>query len=246
MLRATIDPNGKLVVVTPEKDADIIALGAAYVARELALATSERLLLPELALVQRVLAAAQASAQSATTNETQRAVSATDYAAALKEAKPLLDDALKQLKGQHSKNPAYLRNYTLETKVGARGDVQVARPTNEKGWVKFLAGYAAQQTALPEADRIVDPPLSRLVELNRIVTESLALRTSGSTQRQIGVKNRSAAVTQLLDLLQLAAFALCVTRYNSCVVEDLGLWGFKVIDKTSAAGAAVEPPTPAV
>lgn len=244
MLRITIDPNGRLLVVMPDKDPDIIALGAAFIARELALAASERLLLPDLALLQRVYDEAKGAAETALASENLRAVSAADYTRALTEAKALLDDALKQLKGQHSKNLAVLRDYNLQTKVGARGDIQVARPTSDKGWVSFLGGYVTQQTALPEAARIVDPPLSRLFELNRLVSKSLTERNSGTTERQIGVKQRAAAVTQLLDLLQLAAFALCVTRYNSCVVEDLGLWGYKIIDKTPTP--APEPPTPVV
>lgn len=241
MLNVIVDKKGRLKVVHPDTPADIITLVTSYVARELSLAAADRLLLPELGVVQKLLTQAQAAVDTAATNETQRAVSATDYATALAEAKRLLNDALKQLKGRYSKNPAHLRTYTLETKVSARGEVQVARPTSEKGWVSFLGGYVTQQTALPEAERIIDPPLSRLVKLNQIVTESLALRASGATQRQIGVKDRSSAVASLSDLMQLAAVALCVTRFDGRVVEDLGLWGFKIVDKTPAS--APEPPT---
>ena len=56
---------------------------------------------------------------------------------------------------------------------------------------------------------------------------------SGRTQREIGVQNRSAAATRLLDHLQLAAFALVVTRFDGHVVNELQQWGFNIVAKTA-------------
>ena len=243
MLRAEIDSNGRLHVVLPGKNADILKLGVDYLAKETSQPADLQLREPALALVQATLTAAQSADTLATQNEAQRAVSAVDYGQALDEAKGCLkQDIFDQLLGQHSKNRAYLEEYGLDTKVGARGQALVAKPTNDKGWIKFLVKYVEQQTALPEAERIVDPPLTRMSQLATIVTGKLQTRTSGAAQREIGVAHRSAAVTRLLDLLQTAALVLCATRFDGCVVEDLQLWGFKVVDKTNVPA---EEPAPA-
>jgi len=250
MLSAQIDVNGSLKISWPRYDPDIIKLGDAYLTYEGSLPPEQRLTLPTFAQLQVLYDAAHSAALTATTSETQRAVSAADLATWLAEAKRLLDDALKQLKGLYSKNLAQLEAYNLSTKVGARGDILVQRPTSDKGWVRFLNGYVAQQGTLPELNRIGDPAFAQLERLNRQITEALADRTSGRNQREIGVQNRSAAATRLIDHLQLAAFALVVTRFDGHVVNDLQNWGFNVVAKTApdqpAAASGPLPDQPAV
>ena len=232
MFSARADVNGPLSCVWPQIDPDIITLGDAYITCEGRVPIGLRLALPAYAQMLALLEAAKSAADTAVSSEAQRAISATDLANAMEQAKRLLDDALKQLKGRYSKNPAQLQVYNLSTKVGARGDVLVSRPTNDKGWARFLNGYATQQAALPEADRISDPPLAQLQQLDQIVSAAQANRVSGRTQREIGVQNRSAAATRLLDHLQLAAFALVVTRFDGHVVNELQQWGFTIEAKT--------------
>jgi hypothetical protein len=197
--------------------------------------------------MQATLLEALKGADAATANEAQRAVSATDYTTALNTIKPLLDDALTQLKGKHSKNPARLRDYGLDIKIGKRGDVLVARPTNDKGWIQFATHYVAQETSLLPDQRIADPSLSRMTELTAIITANLQTRNSGASQRSIGVENRSEAVSRLMDYLQLAAFALVALRFDRKVTNDLELWGFKVVEKSTPEQATPpdQPPTPA-
>ena len=226
-LTGTIDKNGRFKPLWPRYDPEIIALGQAYVDRETGLPVAERLALPPLTLMQATLQEALQSVETATSNENQRAVSATDYTTALSAIKPLLDDALTQLKGKYSKNPAQLRDYGLDTKIGKRGDVLVARPTNDKGWIQFATHYVEQETLLLPNQRIVDPPLARITELTASITTNLQARNSGASQRSIGVENRSEAVSRLMDYLQLAAFALVALRFDRKVTNDLELWASK-------------------
>lgn len=247
MFSAQADTNGSLKVVWPKHDADIIKLGDAYLTYEGSLPDEQRLILPAFAQIQALYTAAHNAASSATSSETQRATSAGDLANSLAEAKRLLDDALKQLKGLHSKNLAQLEAYNLPTKVSARGDILVKRPTTDKAWINFLNGYVAQQGVLPEVNRLSDPPYAQLERLHRLITEALAERISGRNQREIGVQNRSAVATRLLEHLQLAAFALIVTRFDGHVVNDLQNWGYVIVAKTAPDQATppVEPGTPA-
>lgn len=232
MLSAKVDVTGPLSLIWPQHDPAIIKLGQAYTDFEASQPIELRLALPAYVQVMALLEQAQTAADTAASSETQRAVSAADLANALAQAKRLLDDALKQLKGRYSKNPAHLQTYNLSTKVGARGDVLVSRPTTDAGWIKFLDGYVTQQTALPAAERITDPALADIERLNRIISDAAANRVSGRTQREIGVQNRSAAATRLLEHLQLAAFALVVTRFDGHVVNELQQWGFAIEAKT--------------
>ena len=238
MLGTRIDATGRLNIVWPTRDADVIALGKAYTAFEGQEPAPARLALPAFAQVQTLLEAASSAAASATASETQRAISATNLANALAEAKVLLDDALKQLKGRYSKNPAQLELYGLSTKIGARGEVLVSRPVTAKGWARFLAAYVTQQAQLDEAARISDPALAKMQALNQIVTQAQTDRLSGRNQREVGVQNRSAAATRLLEHLQLAAFALVVTRFEGHIVNELQNWGFTVIAKTAPEPSA--------
>lgn len=240
MYSAQVDANGSLKIVWPRYDPGIIALGDAYIAFEGPQSSTARLALPAYDQVLALLEAAKAAAASATSSEAQRAISAADLANAMAKAKEMLDDALKQLKGRYSKNPAQLELYNLSTKVGTRGDVLVARPTNDKGWARFLGGYVAQQAELEAAERISDPPLAELQALNQIIVQAQTNRVSGRTAREVGVQNRSAAATRLLDHLQLAAFALIVTRFDGHVVNELQQWGFNIVGKT----APDQPPAP--
>jgi len=233
MLSTRIDATGRLNIVWPIRDADIIALGKAYTTFEGQESAQARLALPTYAQVLALLEAASAAADSATGSETQRAISATDLANALTEAKVLLIDALKQLKGRYSKNPAQLERYGLPTKIGTRGEVLVTRPATAKDWARFLAAYVTQQAELDEAERLTDPALAKMQALNQIVTQALTDRLSGRNQREVGVQNRSAAATRLLEHLQLAAFALVVTRFDGHVVNELQNWGFNIVAKTT-------------
>ena len=177
-------------------------------------------------------------------NENLRAASATDYAHAVIEAKGLMKEAVVELKHKYRKNRARLQEWGLITSVGKKVDVVITLPVTPRQWADFLHTYVVKEQGLPEAERIVDPPLARLVELDAIIQNTLALRTTGAGERGIGVKNRLAAVTRLLDLLQAAAVVLVVTRYDGSVTEELTRWGYKVVEKTAPSAAAAEEEAP--
>ena len=94
---------------------------------------------------------------------------------------------------------------------------------------KNLSNYVAQESSLPEEQRISDPPLEQMAALAERVRAGREARTSGQTQREVGVEERSAAVTRLLDLLQIAAVVLVGTRYDGRVTNDLQQWGYTVV-----------------
>jgi hypothetical protein len=244
MLSAKFDTGSKLTVELTLSDADVISLGESYVEYESGLPEEVQLREPPLDLIRTTLTEAKAASEQAVVNENLRAASATDYSHAVIEAKGLMKEAVVELKHKYRKNRARLQDWGLITSVGKKVDVVVTLPATPRQWADFLHDYVVKEQGLPEAERIVDPPLTRLVELDVIIQNTLALRTRGTGERGIGVKNRLASVARLLDLLQAAAVVLVVTRYNGGVTEELARWGYKVVEKTAAPAAAAEEETP--
>lgn len=242
MLAIRVDDKGDLEVRWPAKDEQVIALGEAYIARETSLSADQRLSEPELGQVQTALDNTKEAVGMAGSGEVERATAAEAYRQAMEEARPLLELALLRLKSQYAANLAQLEAWGLQTKSGARG-VTVLKPDHTKGWAAFLLAYVEREQNLPAEARIADPSLDQMAALAEAVRQNQEQRLNGRTQREIGVKTRSEAVQQLLDLLQLAAVVLVVTRYNRRVMNDLQQWGYEVTARTASRPA--EPP-PAV
>lgn len=241
MLDTRFDATSKLTVELPLSDAEVIALGGDYVTHESELSVEEQLREPQLDLIRTALAAAQAASEQAVVNENLRAVSATDYSHAVLEAKGLMKEAIVELKHKYRKNRMRLQEWGLGTVTGKRVDVRVILPITDRQWVELMRVYIAKEQSLPENERIVDPPLTQLVDLHVIIQNRLALRATGTVVRGIGVKNRLASVARLLDLLQAAAVVLVVMRFDGHVTEELTRWGFKVIEKTAPSVAEETP-----
>jgi hypothetical protein len=222
-------------------DAEVISLGESYVTYESGLAEEKQLREPPLDSIRTTLIDAKAASEQAVVNENLRAASATDYAHAVIEAKVLMKEAVVELKHKYRKNRARLQDWGLTTSVGKKVDVVITLPATPRQWADLLHAYIAKEQGLPEAERIVDPSLARLVELDAIIQNSLALRTTGTGERGIGVKNRLASVARLLDLLQAAAVVLVVTRYDGGVTEELTRWGYKVVEKTAPSATEETP-----
>lgn len=228
MITIRLDVDGEVEVRWPNRDRQTVALGEAYVQRESGLPAAERLPYPLLSDVQAALAAVKAGAETAGGGEQARAQAAEAYRQAMEAARPLLEKAILRLKGQYADNLAELEAWGLHTKVGARG-VIVLKPKTDKAWYDFLQRYVAQEQRVAEAKRISDPPLAEMLALAQRAEQSHAARTEKRTEREIGVQGRSKAGRRLLDMLQLAALALTVGRYEGRVTNDLQQWGYTVV-----------------
>lgn len=243
MIVIRMDVDGALEVRWPKQDRQTVALAEAYLRRENGLPAAERLPYPLLTDVQAALAAVQNKADTAGSGEQGRAQAAELYRQTMARAIPRLELALLRLKGQYADNLAALEAWGLHTKTGARG-VTVIKPRTEKGWVDFLHRYVVQEQSMAEAKRVSDPPLDEMQGLAQTLEQSNRARTEGRTQREIGVQGRSAAGQRLLDIVQLAAFALVVGRYDGQVTNDLQQWGYTVVARASTGGTSHPPATP--
>jgi hypothetical protein len=243
MLMLRLDVKSDLEVRWPLTDSEIITLGQAYVARESALASDERVATPSLSLIQQTLAQTQAAATAATSGEAERAASAEAYRSALEELRPLLEIAIVKLKAAHVRNLAELEQWGLQTKSGARG-ITVSKPSSAQPWADFAAAYVAKEQSQPEADRITDPPFAQVSALSETVQQNAATRQSARNQRTIGVRARASVGAQLLDMLQVAAGVLLVTRYHGAMSEELVQWGYAVVTRTRATAQPNDTPPP--
>lgn len=240
MITVKLDTTGDYLLRWPSRQADVLALGAAYVAYETSLPSHKQVLAPALTMVQDALAAAQAEQSAAGSGEVSRATAAETYRQTLDAAKPKLNVALVQLKAKYVSNQAQLEGWGLDTVPSSSG-ITVRKPRYDKEWASFLAAYVSQETSLAVAEQITNPPLAEMTALNSALQAAAAARQAGRNQREAAVQTRTAATSQLLDLLQAAAIIIVVTQFNGVVTNDLQHWGYNVIARTPVGDSL---PTP--
>jgi len=240
MFSLKLDTNGAYQIRWPARQAEIIALGAAYVAYESSLPTIKQVLAPGLTLIEGSLAAAQAEQATAGSGETSRATAAETYRQTLATAKTRLNLALLQLKAKYAVNQAQLEGWGLDTVAAATG-VTVRKPRTEREWVSFLSSYVAQETSLDVANRLTTPPLAEMTALNTALQAADQARKAGKNQREAAVQTRTAVANRLLDLLQAAALIIVVTQFEGIVTNDLQHWGFQVVARTTPGNGDTEP-----
>jgi hypothetical protein len=232
MISIRLDSKGDLLVRWPSKDLEILNLSQSYLDYEGNLPVDQQITTPTLSMVQETLEKARVAVDSASDGEASRATAAEIHRQTMSEARPLMEVVLLHLKSKYADNLAQLSAWGLKTKRAKRG-ISVLKPTSDNKWVNFLQAYVIQESSLPEGERLTDPPLDKLTALVEKVRQSREARDSGKTQREMGVKERSTIVAQLLHLLQVAAIVLVATRYGSKVTNDLQQWGYDVVARGS-------------
>lgn len=230
MIGFYIDPTGEFDVRWPRTDQEALDLARQYIKFESTQPSALLVLQPSLSQIQAKLDEAQAAVSAATEAETARAVSTAQYRTAYEQSLPLLRQALLGLKGKYAANLAALEAWGLKTKQG-RAEISVLKPINEKGWSMFLLSYVAKEGSLPTSQRLAEPPFEQMKALAEQVQAGITTRVEQQTQREMGVSARGLAVENLVDLLQVAASVLTVSRYNFKVSRDLGQWGFDVVQR---------------
>ena len=243
MLMIKLDAKSDLEVRWPSTPSDIIALGQAYVAHENALDSEERVTMPSLTLVQQTLAQTQAAQAAAVGGEADRAASAEAYRNTLETLRPLLDVAILQLKVSHANNLAELEHWGLETKGGARR-VTVIKPRTPQAWADFATAYVTKEQSLSEAERVANPSFAQMSALVTTLQQNAATRQSARNQRTIGVRERANVGARLLDILQVAAGVLLVTRYAGEMSEELVQWGYAIVTRSRRTTDTNETPPP--
>lgn len=241
MIAIRIDVNGAYQVQWPKKSADILALGQAYVTYEASLPGGQQLAAPTLATMQAANTAAQTAQAAAGSGEVARAVAAENYRQAIAAAKQRLEISLARLKANNMSNLAKLEEWGLDAVAGSNG-VSVRRPRSDPQWEAFLDAYVTKESSLPANEQITDPPLEEMVTLNSNVQTARAARTAGRNQREANIQTRTAEAQRLLDLLQVAAAVMVITRHNGVVTNDLQAWGYAVTAVTPSPAPPVEPP----
>ena len=193
-----------------------------------------------LSVIQAALAQASAADAAAVGGEADRGTAAQQFRTAYTQARPLLDQIIIHLKSKYVANLADLAHWGLKTKVKGAG-TSVIKPSTQSERLDFLMAYVTQEQSLPAADRVADPPLATMQALADALQQTQSTRTTALNQRESGVEVRDAAVQRLLDLLQLAAAVLVMTRFNGCVTNDLQQWGYIITARPAKKKVA---PTP--
>ncbi|MFN8597773.1 MAG: hypothetical protein U0559_16520 [Anaerolineae bacterium] len=221
-------------------DEAIIKHGQAFLAFEASRPVSEQLKDLSPAFFTTLVDAAQEAATEAGLGEAARAHAAEAVRQIDAQLPALVDKIIMQLKLHYASNLADLKLYGLETNVGPRGIV-VKKPKNPTDRRAFCLAYVEQETSLPTAQQITDPPLSQLTAIADILRQNQTARTAQTTRRQINVATRTAASQTLLDALQAAAAVLIVLRFGGKVTFDLQQWGYDVVAKTAPQPKPIEP-----
>lgn len=228
MITVRLDYNGAYQLIWPKRNGDILALGQAYIAQETGLPAAERVPAPSLADVELAYTAVHNAHTTARSGEMTRASAAEIYRQTIAIARANLELAISQLKINHYTNQANLEQWGLDTVAKSRG-VAVRQPRTDNGWAALLAAYVRQESSLPPANQLTNPPLAEMTALLDSLQTAHAARTNGRNQREANVQTRMTEVQRLLDLLQTAAIVLVATRYNGRVTNALQTWGYQVI-----------------
>lgn len=228
MIMVRLDYRGAYQVKWPRSDADVLALGQAYIAQETSLPAPERVAAPSLAEVELAYTAVQDAHTTARNGENTRAVAAGTYRQTMTIARANLEIAIVKLKGKYVINLAQLEQWGLDTVANRRG-VTVRKPRTDRGWAALLAAYVSKENSLPPTDQITNPSLTEMTALLTNLQTAHAARTTGRNQREANVQRRTTQAQRLLDLLQTAAIVLVATRYNGMVTNALQAWGYHII-----------------
>lgn len=244
MLTLRFDGSGLYQVQWPKKSNEILELGRLYVEYELKQTPANQVVLPSLTMVQNCLQLAKESHDLANLGEANRAQSAGLYHQALEALKNKLEIALLHLKASHMDNLAALQQWGLKTAVKNK-KVVVYKPQPPLEWEKFAEAYVRREESLPPAGQLVTPPLAEVKNLWNALKQAKETRNEGKNNREIGVQTRTAEMSRLLDLLQLAAAGLVMVRFNGQVTNELQLWGFRVTAVSVKAAVKEEVVNPA-
>ena len=236
MFSCKFDATGDYSLVIPASDPTLLTLAAAYITKESTLPADQQVKEPSLATIQALYAQASAGQTSQVGGETSRAQAAEDHRQAIEAAKPKMRDAIKALEVKCSENLAATEAWGLHTRVSGN-KVQVLRPKTNTEWEALIVKYVAQEATLPQGDRITKPSFADMEALAKTLTTSRETRDKSTSTRRQGVQTRNTPLTELQDLLQVAA-AVLMSRKNCKVTVDLEAWGFKTKARAGVAATA--------
>jgi len=228
MLRFTLDAKSPFHVRWPRNDAAIIRLAETLLAAEAELPESSRF--TELDLVQQRRDVVVAARESATLGEAERSALSGAEQQAFDQAKALMRKIIAGLSYRHLNELLVLERWgvpVVQTQSGPR----TRTPRSKLAVLGLLTQYVAQEQALPEAERLTDPPLADVTAALNALQTAMAERQSALAQRGVGVMMRSAEAQALLDLLQLAAAYHVVKTFNGVVDRRLQEFGLQVIER---------------
>lgn len=243
MISIQLDKPGLYKVQWPTKDSDTLAQTAIFLAYEDSRNAADQLKDPWRTLIQTQYDAAIAAQASAQTGEAARSVAQADYQAKLAQVRNNLTFALNTLKYQHADNLFQLEYRGFDVRETSRG-LSVRMPRKDSELIALLATYVAYESTLG-AGQLADPPLATMQGLLADLQDLGQNRGSSRTQRTSNVFTRSTAAETLRELLQGAAIALCLLKFNGQVHPDLANWGYLVVAVTPSkeeANGTGEPP----
>lgn len=110
--------------------------------------------------------------------------------------------------------------------------LSVRMPRKDVELIALLATYVTRESALGPA-QLTEPAFATMQALLADLQDLGQNRGASRTQRTSNVFTRSTAAETLRELLQGAAIALCLLKFNGQVHPDLANWGALVVAATS-------------
>ena len=227
MLKIILDYKSQLRLNWPKKATDVLALGQAYVAKEGSLAAGEQLVLPSLAQVTTQVTALQTAITAFSTAKVGKVVASEDRQQALREARPLMEQARDMLKVYYSNNLRQLGEWGFETRQREE-DISVLLPYGDNELATVLNAYVTREQSLLETDRLPRPDLNQMIALNNIIQGQGETSRTQFAHRQAYREERDRVAAQLLLTLQVALVNL-VYLNGGMLDNKFEEWGYPIV-----------------
>lgn len=239
-LRIVLDSKSELTIRTPRKDANILQLGANYLAHEASLPPESQNPMPPLLEVQAAYQAARDAADRAAAGEHDRAVAALTCSQVLNTIQDRLQWAINGRARAFAHNLNLIEAWGVDTVMGARERI-IAYPDTVAGWVSLLDSYIAKEESLLPEDQWTDPPLSDFETWREQYQTSYQARELGLLQRRQGTEERSELAAVLKEQLMLALHVILLRQFGGKIRTSLAAWGFDVRTRHSNGSSEPEP-----
>ncbi|MCA9944353.1 MAG: hypothetical protein KC449_12780 [Anaerolineales bacterium] len=209
---------------------DIVALAQAFVAHEATLPEGERT--PFTARMETAVAEAITAQDTAQDQEAARKAASEALKRTQRTAKRSMQKIRSLLAGHFAETPEQAQAWGFMVRQTGRSAGQILMPRKRADMIACLHEYIQTETARPEAERFLQPPLADLVTLHTDLVQQEQNRNSARLTRLQENGRFDGLIEQLFDDLRLALSYLMLVNFEGVPDRNLANWGFEVVARS--------------
>ncbi len=237
-----LDAKGGQMVVIPDDDDGVVALGQRVLTAQQALAPERRC--PYVALLSSRVTAAQAGVLQFKSGKASTSSVSVTVKSALADVKAAVAKIINGLNYHHLHELPVLGEWGVEVVRGGKGNYQVRTPRTQAELLSMLSVYIPKEQSLPDAQRLPDPPLTDVIAKRDALVAALDKRTAAGTEQEQGNLLRTADCRTLVRLLNLIIHHHLVIDFDGVVDARLQSMGFDVVAVPAKAAKPIDPAAP--